>query len=95
MDPIKRLAALSILVTGAIALASCSTTPPPPKPPDPAPFAWVAPSPPPPPDEWNLFPDPTTGQVDVYHKGDYVGAVTGDEPAEQDPPIPHPVVHGN
>jgi hypothetical protein len=41
--------------------------------------------------EWNLFPDPTTGRVDVYHKGKYVGAVTGDEPADQDPPLPHPV----
>jgi hypothetical protein len=46
---------------------------------------------PPPPDEWNLLPDPTTGQVDVYHHGGYVGSVTGNEPADQDPPIPHPV----
>jgi hypothetical protein len=48
---------------------------------------------PPPPDEWNLLPDPTTGQVDVYHQGGYVGSVTGNEPAEEDPPIPHPVPH--
>ena len=27
----------------------------------------------------------------MYHEGDYVGAITGDEPADQDPPIPHPV----
>ena len=44
----------------------------------------------PPPDEWNLFPDPTTGEVEVYHKGNLVGAVTGNEPATQDPPEPHP-----
>jgi len=87
MDPIKRLAAASIVVACAIATASCSATPPPP----PVPFVYVPPSDPPPPDEWNLFPDPTTGQVDVYHKGEYVGAVTGNEPADEDPPIPHPV----
>ncbi len=45
----------------------------------------------PPPDEWNLLPDPTTGQVDVYHEGGYVGSITGNEPADEDPPIPHPV----
>jgi len=48
---------------------------------------------PPPPDEWNLLPDPTTGQVDVYHWGCYIGSVTGNEPTDQDPPIPHPVPH--
>ena len=42
----------------------------------------------PPPDEWNICPDPTTGQVDIYHHGDYVGAVTGNEPADEDPPMP-------
>ena len=52
---------------------------------------YAARSNPPPPDEWNLLPDPTTGQVDVYHKGGYVGSVTGNEPADQDPPVPHPV----
>ncbi|MHB8384023.1 MAG: hypothetical protein ACYDC3_16970 [Candidatus Binataceae bacterium] len=38
---------------------------------------------------WNLFPDPTTGKVEVYHRGQYEGAVTGDEPANEDPPVPH------
>lgn len=94
MDPIKRLAAASTVLACAIALASCATKPPPP-PPQPEPFVYVQPSDPPPPDEWNLFPDPTTGEVDVYHKGDYVGAVTGNEPKDEDPPIPHPVAHGN
>jgi len=55
----------------------------------------MPPSDAPPPDEWNLFPDPTTGRVDVYHEGEYVGAVTGNEPADPDPPIPHPVVPAN
>ncbi|HEY6420442.1 MAG TPA: hypothetical protein VIX59_15720 [Candidatus Binataceae bacterium] len=40
-------------------------------------------------DDWNIFPDPTTGHVDIYHEGKYVGAVTGDE--KEDPPIPHHV----
>ena len=44
----------------------------------------------PPPDDWNIFPDPTTGEVDVYHKGALVGAVNGTEPETQDPPLPHP-----
>ncbi|HUY27061.1 MAG TPA: hypothetical protein VMV27_06535 [Candidatus Binataceae bacterium] len=39
--------------------------------------------------DWNIFPDPTTGTVEVYHKGAYVGAVSGDEPAGEDPPAPH------
>ena len=78
----------------SIAVASCSAAPPP-APPPPAPVAYVAPSDEPPPDEWNLFPDPTTGRVDVYHEGEYVGAVTGNEPADQDPPIPHPVAPAN
>jgi hypothetical protein len=37
--------------------------------------------------EWNIFPDPTTGEVGVYHKGDYVGSITGNE--TEDPPTPH------
>jgi len=83
------LAALLPLV--AIALGSCSTTPPPAPPPPPQPIVYAVPPNAPPPDEWNLFPDPTTGHVDVYHEGNYVGSVTGNEPANQDPPIPHPV----
>ena len=59
----------------------------PPAPP-PAPIVCMPPEPnPPPPDEWNMLPDPTTGQVDVYHQGGYVGSVTGDEPKDEDPPI--------
>jgi hypothetical protein len=73
----------------AIAIASCSAAPPAPA--APAPVVYVPPAEGPAPDEWNLFPDPTTGNVDVYHKGEYVGAITGNEPADQDPPIPHPV----
>ena len=78
----------------SLAIASCSTTPPPPPPPRPRQSCYMPHDPnPPPPDEWNLLPDPTTGQVDVYHQGGYIGSVTGNEPADQDPPIPHPVPH--
>jgi hypothetical protein len=73
----------------SLAVAACSAAPPAPA--APAPAVYMPPSDTPAPDEWNLFPDPTTGRVDVYHEGEYVGAVTGDEPADQDPPIPHPV----
>ncbi len=66
MDPIRRLAAVSIVLACAIALSSCATKPP-----------------------------PAPGQVDVYHKGEYVGAVTGNEPKDEDPPIPHPVTPTN
>jgi hypothetical protein len=82
-------AAFSLLLS--FALASCSAAPPPPAAPPPEPIVYMPPSDAPPPDEWNLLPDPTTGQVDVYHEGGYVGSVTGNEPADQDPPIPHPV----
>lgn len=80
-----------MMLLASIAIAGCASTPPPPPPPEPAPIVYMPPSDAPPPDEWNLLPDPTTGQVDVYHKGDYVGAVTGNEPADQDPPVPHAV----
>jgi hypothetical protein len=75
----------------SLAMASCATAPPPPPTPAPESIVYMPPNPDPPPDEWNLLPDPTTGQVDVYHQGGYVGSVTGNEPADQDPPIPHPV----
>ena len=84
-----RVAALAGL---AIALASCSTPPPPEPPPVPAP---VAVAPPPvqtaksPDEDWNIFPDPTTGTIDIYHKGEYLGVIDGTEPAQQDPPLPH------
>ena len=87
----RKILALSLF--SLLAIASCSATPPAPVPP-PEPIVYIPPDPnPPPPDEWNLLPDPTTGQVDVYHQGGYVGSVTGNEPKEEDPPIPHPVQH--
>ena len=86
---IDRVVAAALAVTALLALASCSATPPPPEPQKDV--VWLAPADPPPPDEWNLFPDPTTGEVDVYHRGDFVGAITGNEPADQDPPLPHPI----
>jgi hypothetical protein len=91
-----RTAAAMILTLGALALYGCSTpaekpveTPPPP--------VAVAPAPEPsksvmfdsdPKGEWNIFPDPTSGDIGVYHKGDYVGSVDGSE--KDDPPAPHP-----
>ena len=39
--------------------------------------------------DWNIFPDPTTGTIDVYHKGEFMGVINGTEPPEQDPPLPH------
>jgi hypothetical protein len=38
--------------------------------------------------DWNIFPDPTTGLVDIYRDGAYVGSITGDEPENEDPPMP-------
>jgi len=40
-------------------------------------------------EDWNIFPDPTTGTIDIYHKGEYLGVIDGTEPKEQDPPLPH------
>ncbi|MGH7864466.1 MAG: hypothetical protein ACREQB_05725 [Candidatus Binataceae bacterium] len=37
-------------------------------------------------DDWNIFPDPTTGRVEIYKNGEYVGSVTGEE--IEDPPLP-------
>lgn len=45
--------------------------------------------------DWNIFPDPTTGNVGVYHKGEYLGSITGDEPGNQDPPVPHKTKNDN
>ena len=88
MDCNKLFTRLTVL-TAALMLASCYAAPPPP--PEPTPVVYMPPADPPPPDEWNIFPDPTTGQVDIYHQGNYVGAITGKEPAIEDPPMPHPV----
>lgn len=37
--------------------------------------------------DWNIFPDPTTGRIEVYRNGTYIGSITGDE--IDDPPMPH------
>ena len=76
--------------SAAIGIAGCAAAPPlPPPKPSTSSIPILITEYPPQPDEWNLFPDPTTGRVEVYHKGDYVGAVTGDEPSSEDPPMPH------
>jgi hypothetical protein len=82
------------LLLGAFAFFGC--TAPPEKSPTPPAVAVVAPAPEPPKSvmfdsdpngEWNIFPDPTTGEVGVYHKGNYQGSINGTE--KEDPPIPH------
>jgi hypothetical protein len=80
-----------VVLAGAAAVAATCASPPPPEPPAPVPVVAISPppQPDPPPDEWNIFPDPTTGKIDVYHKGAYMGAIDGTEPTEQDPPMPH------
>ncbi len=90
-----------LLIAGVLAFALCAAfaagcstpqTPTPAVAPAPIPVVTVAPAKPAPDplmQEWNIFPDPTSGKVEVYHKGAYVGAVTGDEPVDQDPPVPH------
>jgi len=92
----RRTAATTILMLGAFAFFGCTA---PPEQPPIAPPVAVAPAPAPEPPksvmfdsdpngEWNIFPDPTTGDVGVYHKGDYVGSIDGNE--HDDPPAPHP-----
>ena len=44
--------------------------------------------------DWNIFPDPTTGEVGIYHEGKYLGEINGTEPEDQDPPVPHPTKSG-
>jgi hypothetical protein len=99
MEPYGRNTAIAaILMTGAaVAFFGCSAPPEKPATPPPPVAAAPAPSPEPPKSvmfdsdpngDWNIFPDPTTGDVGVYHKGSYVGSVDGEE--HDDPPTPHP-----
>jgi hypothetical protein len=94
MRKLASTAAVAAILAGASMLAGCGIKPPP-LPPEPpsavVPHATlIGPQEQSKPDEWNLFPDPTTGEVGVYHEGNYVGAVTGNEPGSEDPPLPHP-----
>ncbi len=74
----------ALFPVAACAFAGCSTVQPPPPPPPPvAAAAPVAVKP----DEWNIFPDPLSGRVEIYHEGEYLGAITGNE--TEDPPMPH------
>ncbi len=87
MSAITRLVIGSLMIPAAMLLGGCYAAAPPPPPPQsppaPAPVASKIDQ------EWNIFPDPTTGTVEIYHDGEYVGAITGDEP--EDPPMPHHV----
>jgi len=94
MRKLASSAAVAAIFVGASLLTGCGLKPPP-LPPEPPPTVvpqatLIGPQEQSQPDEWNLFPDPTTGQVEVYHEGSYVGAVTGNEPESEDPPLPHP-----
>jgi hypothetical protein len=76
----------------SVGISACSTSPPPEPPAAPLPVV-AAPAPVPatksPDQDWNIFPDPTTGTIDIYHKGEFMGVIDGSEPKEQDPPLPH------
>jgi hypothetical protein len=75
---------LPVLALAAAAAGGCGAGSPAPVP-EPVATVPIAAEPP---DEWNVFPDPLTGQVEIYHQGVNVGSVTGDE--QEDPPIPRP-----
>ncbi len=79
------LTAMTMASIGAPGCARVAQSQPPP----PAPIAQIAAPAEPAPDEWNVFPDPMSGNVEVYHNGESIGSITGDE--KEDPPIPHPV----
>lgn len=88
------VASIACALSGAMA-SGCSTPPPPPVPSASAPIPVVEEQPPKiPPDplmqQWNIFPNFVTGKIEVYHKGQYVGEITGDEPSNENPPLPHP-----
>ena len=100
MGPVFKLTVMAVsFFAGGAALSGCTGAPE--QPPPPSQALAVAPPPAKPPvaskpdvmfqsdpkGEWNIFPDPTTGEVGIYHKGDYLGKVTGDE--KEDPPLPH------
>jgi hypothetical protein len=76
----------NVLLLGAALIAGCAQSRPPV--PAVAPIA-SAPSPrlaAPIQADWNIFPDPITGRVEIYRDGAHVGSVTGEE--SEDPPVP-------
>ena len=81
MTELRRKIPLAALVLALATLAECATAPPP-KPAPELPAAPAASAP----DEWNIFPDPLSGRVEVYHNGEDIGSITGDETDE--PPVP-------
>ena len=94
MGTFRLAAALAVLAATSYGLAGCATTAPvAPKPQPPPTPVSAAPAPRAPAKSteadngWNIFPDPTTGEISVYHNGKYMGVITGNEPG--DPPMPH------
>lgn len=78
-----------VLLLSAALTAGCAQQKPPAPPVAPAvavaPIAPAQPAAPGHPD-WNIFPDPITGRVEIYRDGTHVGTVTGDQ--TEDPPVP-------
>jgi len=76
----------NVLLLGAALIAGCAQS----RPPVPA-VAPMASEPAPPlaapiQADWNIFPDPITGRVEIYRDGAHVGSVTGEE--SEEPPVP-------
>ena len=76
----------NVLLLGAALIAGCAQS----RPPVPA-VAPMAPAPAPQlatpsQADWNIFPDPITGRVEIYRDGAHVGSVTGEE--SEEPPVP-------
>ncbi len=81
MSKLRRKIALAALSFALATLAGCATLPPAAAPELPAPPPVPAAS-----DEYNIFPDPLSGRVEVYRNGEDVGSITGEE--TEDPPVP-------
>lgn len=80
MTGLSRKISLAATVLAFVTLAGCATRQlpnPVPELPAPAPPAT---------EEYNIFPDPLTGRVEIYRNGEDVGSVTGEE--TEDPPVP-------
>jgi hypothetical protein len=75
-----------VTLSAAILLGCAQSQP---RTPPPAPAITIAPASKPAPSDqadWNIFPDPITGRVEIYRDGAYVGSVTGDD--SEEPPLP-------
>lgn len=82
----------NVLLLSAALIGGCAQQPPVPAPAPIAPAVAPLASAPAPQSaaqgqpDWNIFPDPLTGRVEIYRNGAHVGSVTADE--KEDPPAP-------